>query len=113
MTPTPSARPMIRYRIVDFSRDGSLMSVRDAEGLLHVARLWTPLLRGDTLRGRRAKLGAHLLLTEGTNMPTHIHFEALACTQAQALELLHPSVPEAMPRAAPSTDAPGPARRHR
>lgn len=113
MNSTPSTRSMIRYRIIDLSRDGSRMSLRDADGMLHVARLWMPLLRDDILRGRRAKLGAHLLLMDGTNAPTHIRFEALACTQAQALDLLHPLAPEPIAPTMPSMPTPGQARRHR
>jgi hypothetical protein len=71
---------MIRYQVVDLSRDGALMSVQDGDGLLHVARLrGAEVGRDDILHGRRAKLGAHLLLAEGRLTPLRVSFESLAC----------------------------------
>ncbi len=83
---------MIRYQVVDLSRDGALMSVRDGDGRLHVARLrGAEVGRNDILRGRPAKLGAHLLLAEGRLALLRVSFESLACTQDQALALMHPT----------------------
>lgn len=85
---------MIRYQVVDLSRDDALISLRDTAGQLHVARLrCAEVDREDMLQGRQAKLGAHLLLTEDRNTPLYLNFESLACTQEQALALMHPAEP--------------------
>jgi hypothetical protein len=82
---------VITYTVVDLSRDGSRFLLQDPGGMLHVARAdGLALLRDDVLLGREAKLGTHLLVTADTHKPLPVSFEAVACTQAQALALLHP-----------------------
>lgn len=85
---------MITYTVVDVSRDGRSFSLQDPGGTLHVARAngLAPAC-DEVLLGREAKLGTHLLVATDTRQPMHVTFEAVACTQAQALALLHPSAP--------------------
>ncbi len=83
---------MIKYSVVDLSRDGSIFSLRDQRGHLHVARVEGQMLDRDAeLLGREAKLGTHVLMASDTHMPMHVNFEAVGCTQMQALALLHPT----------------------
>lgn len=85
---------MIKYSVVDLSRDGSIFSLRDQSGHLHVARVQGQMLdREAELLGREAKLGTHVLMAADTHVPMHVKFEAVACTQMQALALLHPTLP--------------------
>ena len=103
---------MIRYEVVDLSRDGTLMSLLDAAGQLHVARLrGAEVQRDEVLHGRPAKLGAHLLLAEGRRTPLRVSFESLACSQDQALALMHPAalMPVPMPGASPPWPGDAPA----
>ncbi len=83
---------MITYRVEDLGNDGHRFSVRDQHGHLHVARATgaTPEL-GDGLFGQEAALGARVLVHEGRNTPMQVRFEALDCSQGQALDLLHPT----------------------
>jgi hypothetical protein len=83
---------MITYRVEDLGNDGHRFSVRDQHGHLHVARAVgaTPGL-GDGLLGQEAALGVRVLVHEGSNAPMQVSFEALVCSQGQALDLLHPT----------------------
>lgn len=86
---------MIDFRVEDIGQDGCRVSLRDVHGHLHVARLTGPAPEvGDTLFGQEALAGARVLVHKVTNKPVAVHFEALGCTQSQALDLLHP-LPEA------------------
>lgn len=93
MVAVVSTMPMIEYQVIDISGDGTLMSLQDDGGRLHVARIGdgTAPLREDCLLGRQAKLGPHLLLVGERRTPIRVHFEAVACTQDQALALMHPT----------------------
>lgn len=92
MTAVLSAIPMLDYQVVDLSGDGHMVLLVDASGQLHVARIRgaTPV-REERLVGRQAKLGAHLLLAGARRTPICVEFEAVACTQGQALDLVHPT----------------------
>lgn len=86
------------FEVMDIGRDGDLVSLQDGGGQLHVARLLgVAPLRQDLLHGRQAKLGAHLLLAEGRGVPLQVRFEAVACSQDEALERMHPAPLEADP----------------
>ena len=83
---------MIKYSVVDLSRDGYIFCLRDQLGHLHVARGQGQRLdREAELLGREAKLGNHVLMAADTHVPMHVNFEAVGCTQLQALALLHPA----------------------
>lgn len=99
---------MITFTVEDLGPDGQRLSLRDQHGQLHVARV---LSRGrdartdragdgmtdpavpevhDGLFGQEAVLGERVLVNQATHKPVPVRFEALGCTQGQALELLHP-----------------------
>lgn len=82
---------MMRYQVVDLSVDGRLAMLVDADERVHVVRLaGSGLERGARLHGRRSKLGAHVLVAEGPGVPLHASFESVACSQNEALALMHP-----------------------
>lgn len=93
---TAAPSPMRRYEVGDVSADGQRVLLVDASGQPHVAR-WRGAApaRGDRLLGRQAKLGAHVLLAGAGGTPMRVDFEALNCTQDQALALMHPMPPAA------------------
>lgn len=87
---------VIKFSVVDLSRDGHTFLLLDQTGLLHVARHvartdGTALEREEVLLGRDAKLGNHVLMTAHTHSPMSVDFQAVGCTQMQALALLHPT----------------------
>lgn len=86
---------MINFRVEDLGQDRQRVSLRDEHGQLHVARLngapGSPAPDvGDALFGQEPQLGARVLVQQLSNKPLSVHFEALGCTQSQALDLLHP-----------------------
>lgn len=92
MTAIESSVLMVDYQVIDLSGDGRRVLLLEASGPWHVARIrgLAPGL-GDHLVGRQAKLGAHLLLGGVRRTPICVDFEAVACTQDQALLLMHPT----------------------
>lgn len=82
---------VIQFSVVDLSRDGHTFLLLDQSGLLHVARADSATLeRDEVLLGRDAKLGNHVLMTAQTHSAMNVDFQAVGCTQLQALVLLHP-----------------------
>lgn len=82
---------MMRYQVLDLSVDGRRVLLRDAERQLHVMRHeGSPLARDELLSGRRAKLGAHVLIALNRGRPLHATFDFVACSQGDALMLMHP-----------------------
>jgi hypothetical protein len=80
---------LIQYSVVDVSRDGSSVLLQDEHKALHVARVHGPTPdRNQVLKGRDAKLGSHILMADNT--PMRVEFLAVACSQLDALTLLHP-----------------------
>ena len=80
---------MIQFRVVDISRDGSTVLLQDEHKALHVARVHGPAPdRSQTLMGREAKLGSHILMAD--HSPMRVEFRAVGCSQLDALTLLHP-----------------------
>lgn len=97
---------MINFRVEDLGQDGQRLSLRDERGQLHVARLSGPAPEvGDAFFGQEPLRGARVLVQQTSNKPLTVHFEALGCTQSQALDLLHPAAAGAM-QAAPAHAAP-------
>lgn len=83
--------PMVGYRVVDLSVDGRLALLLGDDEHVHVARLpGCGLEFGALLTGRPAKLGAHVLVAQGPATPLHARFESVACSQDEALILMHP-----------------------
>ena len=81
----------MRYQVLDLGVDGHLALLLDADGRVHVVRLaGCGLERGALLSGRRAKLGAHVLVAEHQRVLLHGKFESVACSQEEALALMHP-----------------------
>ncbi len=82
---------MMRYQVVDLSVDGHRVLLRDADLQLHVMHhQGHPLVREQVLSGRRAKLGAHVLIALDRGRPLLATFDSVACSQGDALALLHP-----------------------
>lgn len=83
---------MMRYQVADVSVDGCLALLLDTDEFVHVVRLPVGRLeRGAILSGRRAKLGAHVLVELGQRMALHAKFVSVACSQDDALSLVHPA----------------------
>lgn len=82
---------MITFRVEDLGSDGHRFSVRDEHGRLHVARTAgpTPVLDAGLL-GQEAAPGMRVLVDSSSNTPLQVQFEAVNCSQGQALDLLHP-----------------------
>jgi hypothetical protein len=82
---------MITFTIEDVGHDGHRASVRDQHGQLHIVRITGSQPEvGDSLFGQEALMGARVLVNQASHKPLQVRFEALGCTQGQALELLHP-----------------------
>ena len=104
---------MITFTVEDVGHDGRRASVRDQHGQLHVVRLLNGAAEvGDGLFGQEAVMGARVLVNQASHKPLQLRFEALGCTQGQALELLHPLArrlpagPTWTPPASPAAGAP-------
>jgi hypothetical protein len=82
---------MTQYRVVDLSADGRQALLLDTEAHRHVVHLRsTGLERGVLLHGRPAKLGEHVLVAARGGPALHVRFESVACSQGDALALMHP-----------------------
>lgn len=102
---------MINFTVVDLGHDGASFSVQDQHGQLHVARTsGLPPTVDGILIGRIPSLGVHLLVDSITSTPISVDFKAVACTQLQALALLHP-LSESAPSPQPSEGPAGRSRR--
>ena len=93
---------MITYTVEDLASDGHRFSLRDEHGQLHVAsaRGQAPALDAGLL-GQEAALGARVLVDGVSHTPLQACFEAIGCTQGQALDLLHPTDEPAQESACP------------
>lgn len=83
--------PMMGFRVIDLSVDGRLAMLLDDEEFTHVVRFaGRGPEHGALLTGRRAKLGAHILVVGHPGVAMHARFESVACSQDEALILMHP-----------------------
>lgn len=89
----------MHFRVIDLSVDGRRAMLLDDEELRHVVRFAARgPERGARMSGRRAKLGAHVLVVGHPGVPMNARFESVACSQDEALVLMHPG-PTAEPGA--------------